>query len=315
MEGWSSQNVCVVCILKPEFLMLFKFLYIDTNCKHSSLKSCCEPFELKRPKLFSWFIVFYVTMLFLAFSINMVLLKPVCMENGGDCFIMISNSILIFTGTWITKEFFRNLEHWLKEINKWSHILDELKNEMSLFHELKQFSLECSQISAMLVLLITVLYAGIFLILALSNLQKGIIFIISESTVFFVSFIQISVFNTITIDTIIIKKIIKLVEILFCKKMKSNINIHESIDQYRKYLWSSSYTWRTFNETINPSAVICLICFIVLIILNIYSLFIESSNMSSNRLLILFIQVTAVSFMMVCTVTALDQERLVSRNI
>lgn len=307
-----SCNICLVCIIKPVCKISSKFLVFQVSCKHSALAPFSEPFEIRRPKLHRCVLFFFIAVFLLGFSLTIALLKPICIQNEGDCLHLLSNSILVLPGIWVTREVLDKLHHWLGEINKWSHILDDLAKENTLLEQLQMFSASYHHTSLVVMVLMILQILILMVICVISVSKKKMNFIIAEVTLSCTTFIQIAVFTTIMIVAFIIKELFRIIGNFFCRQLEKGEDLNDCIKKYKKHLWSASYTWRKLNETVKPSAVTCLIFYIVVIILNIYSLIIESKDMSLEKIFISCYRISTVGFILFYTITALDQERMVS---
>lgn len=309
---WKSCNVCFVCISRPLIKTFGIALFLYGYCKHSTTQPSLEPFEIKEPKFYRMFMSFYFTMLLMGMSLHIYYMKPVCMSNEGECLLLLSNTIVIFAGVWITKETINKKYFWVAELNKWSLILDELAQEAIIFKQLKKFS---TKYFRRFILVTTIEYSQIVVIVMIcvsSVHQKGIIFLPSEITLLLITFTQISIFTTISITASTIKEIMNISGNLFCLKMEHGTIINDCIGTYKKYLWSACYTWKSLNKIVNSSTAICMICYVAMMILNIYSLIILSQDKSVAVLFVSWYRVLSVSVILVYTVNALDQEGMVS---
>lgn len=310
---WNLQSACLVCIVKPLLNFIGPLLFIKSACKHSpSRTSTSEHLEIITPKLYPVLLFAGSILMIVGFFIELHILRTTCLLNDGDCLLILSNSILMFAGMWMTYQAYSKAASWISEVNKWSHILEELSKEPIIFELLRKFSKEYFW-KAYFALFVILSQVIVLVMIFLFNVhQNGVKMIASELTLWVTTFTQISVFISISYLASIIKAIFDLCGILFSLQVEYGKHITESIERFNKYLWAASYTWRTLNKTVNSSAVICMICYIAMIILNIYFLIAEFRAMSIEVLLISWYRWVFVALILVYTVTALDQERMVS---
>lgn len=287
-------------------------LFIELNCKHYSSKPFMEPFEVNKPKFYTLIMMVWILLLLTGLLLNIYLLIPICYTNEADCLILTSNSILIFVGIWVTIQVLYNMPVWIRELNTWSHQLDELVKEATLFEHLTNFTVRFSRYIIVGRAIIVSQFFLLLLIAILSVSQRGLRFIIPETVLFIISFTEICSFMVITMVASIVKQIFKLNEIRFCQKLEIGKDVEMCIEDYKRSLWLASYTWREMNKAIKSSDVLCLICFIGTIILNVYSLILESDNSNPERLFVSCYRFFSIGIILVITMNALDQERIVS---
>lgn len=313
LKQWNSCNICLVCITKPILRSTCLLLFITANCKHNTSHPYLESFEIEKPHTMA--LVFYILIFLMGFLLNITLLESTCMKTEADCLVLLSDSIIIFTGIWITTDCLFKMHIWLGELNKWTQILEELLKEKALFKQLKKFSTECYRRSILTISEISFQFLLLAVICVLSVSRKGASFITLEISLLFISISQACLFTVIMTITYVIKEIVNIIGIRFCQQLESGGYLKVSIKNYRNHLWSTSYTWRNVNETMKSSAAICLICFIAIIVLNIYLLIIVSTDRSPENIFISCYRVSSTSLFLVCTVVALDQEKMVSIKI
>lgn len=311
LKQWNSCYICMVCVLRPLTVFLFKIFHIQTKCNHSSLETSREAFVIKKPKLHKWTLIFYFSILLCGLLESVYFLKPICMNNEADCMILISNTILTVGGIWITRDIFTKLHYWIIELNKCSNILDELVKEPGVFEHLKKFSTLYFRVCAVVTISINIQFI-IVIFCVYIVVRKNILFLAAEITLMLITFTQIGLFKVLVIIMFIFKHILKIAGILFCQKMQRGRNFHECIEQYKKYLWMSNYTWRRFTKTMHPMIVVCIVCNVATIILNAFSLIMESSNQSSERLFILSFRLLSTSTIIIFILIAFDYGGMVS---
>lgn len=285
---------------------------MKTNCKHWNSTPFSAPFEVVRPTIYKIFVTVYFIMLLIGLYMDINLLKTVCMENEGNCIFLLTNTILRCVGIWVTKDILSKQTIWIKELNRVSNILDNLAKDRNLIKQLTRFSLGSFRIVSIKSITVFIQILILIFICAFSIQEKGIIFLIPEITLMLSTLSSISVFSTVSIIGMTFKRIFDFADIRFCQQIKYGHNLSEYIEEYKRHIWSTCYTWKMLNTTVNSSSVICLICYIAMIILNIYAVIIELKNESYSILFISWYRITSVIALMLLTVSALDQERRVS---
>lgn len=312
-ESWNAPPVCLVCITTPLIKFIAPFLFVKTACKHSSSRcSTSEHLEIITPKIYPLLLCFGFASLVIGFVMEVNVLRAACLLNEGDCLLVLSNSILMFAGMWMTFQTYSKSNYWITEVNKWSFILDELAQEAIMFEILRKFSKEYFWKASLA--LSTILFQVILLVMifVFTVQQNGTKVIVSELTLLVTTFIQISAFIAVSYLSSIIKAVFDKCGVLFSEQVMYGRHIIENVDRFKNYLMTASYTWRSLNKTVNTSPVIFMICYVAMIILNIYYFIVEFRTKSIEVLLISWYRWVFVTGILVYTVTALDQERMVS---
>lgn len=240
------------------------------------------------------------------------LLKSVCKTNKAECLLLMSNTCTIFAGIWITREVVQKMHLWMEGFSTMSYVLDELVREISMFERLKKFSSEYYRKSVVTSCLILLRYLTFVIICVRSVSQNDIKYVVPEITIMVVTSMQITIFMIVTAIASVIKAILELAGIHFCQQMKIGNNLTGCIERYKKYIWISSYTWKNLYKTINSSVVICLICSVTIMILNVYCVIIELNSKSAEKLFISWTRTVSIGPIVMNTILALDQDQMVS---
>lgn len=311
LKKWNSCNICVPCIVRP---LLFSLL-IRANCRHSNMQPFSLPFEIKDKKLFAFVLIsLYVLEFIFGFIFNLCLLRSVCTRNEANCLSILSNTILIFAGLWICSALLLYLNSWLEEANKWSYAFDDLVNQRSVINDLEKFTETYFQRSILTLFVIFFQFISLLVICIISMSGKELFEIASEIALLVISCLQVAVFTILSVLTQIIKNIIRICGVYFCNTLKNGQVLGKNIQEYHSLVCSATTTWRKLDVTLNYSAMVCMICYISMMILNVFSLITGSNINNLKNVIISCYRVASVSFILIYTNTALDQENMVSIN-
>lgn len=309
LKSFMSKNICVPCILRP----LAYLILMNANCKHWNLKPFTEAFEIKNRKFLTICLTSLCVLVFVfGFLFNIHLLTVVCSKNEADCLLVLSNTILTFAGIWITKILLDYLDLWLEKMNKWSRVFDELLKQRSMFPELRDFAktyTHRTRMSAVFLFLQFVFLTAICVMLT----PAGEMFLLApEIALFVISLTQVGVLILVSIAMMIIKDIIRLSGIYFCKTMQDYENVQQLIVEYGVRVEMATNTWKELNQTMYLPVMMCVICSICLIILNIFAIIIESDANTMENIPISCFRVISIGFVLLYVLTSFDQERMVS---
>lgn len=315
LKSWNSCNVCLACILRPITDTFGKVFRFSGNCKHIIAEPFAESFEksLSLSKYGFIYKIAFITILLIGFFYNIYLSQDICRENETDCLYLISNSALMLSGILLLMESLSKFDMWLTEMNKWAHLLDELQHEGLVSEQLQEFSVRYYRMSIITVTLELILSIWLIAVFYRDVSRKGLVFIAPEVTLLCASFIQFHIFSVTTICGFFLRKIEKLSGLTFCKKVKGGENIIKCIITYRKYQLAMTSTLKVFTNAMKYSLAICLICFVFVIIVNLYYLIIEA-NLKNLEMYISVIRVSSGTFMLVVSIAATDSERMVSNT-
>lgn len=298
--------------MKPVMLIIGKLLFIQANCKHSTLKPFLEPFEHIQPKLFGWLVRIWIFILLVALHINIYLLISICTMDEAECLVLTSNSILIIVCILMSLKIGQIVPDWVNELNKLPHLLDELMKEDILLKDFEKFSVKYCHMFKINFIFIIIHFLLLFLMCIWSIKQRGLVCIIPEIVLFIVINIETWTVLIMSIEINIMKDILKLKEMHFCHQMVMGKNVEMSIEEFRKSVSCVHSFWRQIIKLMKPLDVISLLFVISMMILNVYYLVVESKVKNPERLFVsyyhFFTSVTIMAYFL-CTV---DSNEMVS---
>lgn len=166
-------------------------------------------------------------------------------------------------------------------------------------------------LATLTVVFIMFLFSFIILTFAQNILRKGLSLIIPEITLVCCCFSQIQIFIVVTLQSFLIKSIERSSGVILCNKINQKKDIIQSIDMYRKHQLATTSTFKILTESMRYSMVMCLFCYVLMIIINVYILIIEV-NSTHPETFVSMVKAVAGSFILFAGVASMDQERTLS---